>query len=93
MTLRKTGIAVTMTATLGLAACVPQGEPMGERTQTGLIAGALGGAVLGAAVDDDDRGAARCSGRQPVRLLAGQSGRSWIGRPVTCAHRWPMIRS
>ncbi|MBF9049951.1 OmpA family protein [Roseobacter sp. HKCCD9010] len=74
MTLRKTGIAVTMTATLGLAACVPQGEPMGERTQTGLIAGALGGAVLGAAVDDDDRGRGALIGAAAGALAGGTIG-------------------
>ncbi|QBX99865.1 OmpA family protein [Rhodophyticola sp. CCM32] len=74
MTGRKSGIAAIFIATLGLSACVPQGEPIGQRTQTGLVTGALAGAALGAAVDDNDRGRGALLGAAAGALAGGTIG-------------------
>ncbi|MBO6603442.1 MULTISPECIES: OmpA family protein [Paracoccaceae] len=71
MTIRKTGIAVTAIAALGLTACVPTNtDPNANRTRDGAIVGGILGAAIGAQANDSDRGMGAVAGAA-VGALAG----------------------
>lgn len=75
MTIRAKSFGIIAIAGLGLTACVPANngtEP--NNTQSGLIGGALAGAVLGAAISDDDRGRGALIGATAGALAGGTVG-------------------
>jgi len=70
---KKFTIIATVSA-IALTACVPAGQPMGERTRDGAIMGGLLGGVAGAIANDGDPGRGAVVGAAAGALAGGAVG-------------------